>query len=442
MATTPLTAIEVKNAKPGDPQGRHRSEGYVPGSPYKMQDGGGMYLLVKPTGSKLWQMFYRFDGKQKTLSLGAYDAVSLTEAREKREEARRLLKNGSDPGEVMSKRAKKLQAETEAAEKKKAEEQVAIADAAKSKTTFKAIANEWMERNPPRSESTASKNRWLLGFAFDAFGDRQIDAIDSADVLDLCTAIEDSGRNETARRVKVKCGQVFRYAIGTRRLKNDPTAALSRALKSVIVTHRAAITDPKKVAVLMRDIDSYKGTMTVRCALQLSPLVFVRPGELRAARWADIDFDTGLWSFTPPKTRNQTGVELIIPLPSQAIAILKQLHQLTGDGPFVFASWGKSGHLSESAVLNGLRRMGYDTGEEMSGHGFRAMARTILEEVLKHRPEVIEQQLGHKIKDANGRAYNRTKNLDERKLMLQEWADYLDRLKAGAEVIPLRGSAA
>jgi len=415
---TRITDLQIKNAvycpNPDKSAGR---------SNYLHDDGdkGRMTLEIMKNGAKNWRVRFTFNGKPGLLSLGTYPKVSIAEARIKRDEVFDQIKNGINPS--TAREEKKLEAKTT------------------SNNTFEAIALEWMERHPPGAETTADKNRWLLGFAFDAFGKRPVELIDSADVLELCQAIEDSGRNETARRVKVKCGQVFRYAIATRRLKHDPTTALARALKPVVVKHRAAITDPKAVAVLLRDIDTYKGTMIVRCALQLSPLVFLRPGELRAARWADIDFDTGLWSFTPPKTRNQTGVELIIPLPAQAIAILKSLHQVNGNTPFVFASWGKSGHLSESAVLNGLRRMGYDTGEEMSGHGFRAMARTILEEVLGHRAEVIEQQLAHKIKDANGRAYNRTKNLDERKRMLQEWADYLDRLKVGAEVIPINPNA-
>jgi len=413
-----ITDLQIKHAvyypNPDKSAGR---------SNYLHDDGdkGRMTLEITKNGAKNWRVRFTFNGKPGLLSLGTYPKVSIAEARIKRDEVFDQIKNGINPS--TAREEKKLEAKTT------------------SNNTFEAIALEWMERHPPGAETTADKNRWLLGFAFDAFGKRPVELIDSADVLELCQAIEDSGRNETARRVKVKCGQVFRYAIATRRLKHDPTTALARALKPVVVKHRAAITDPKAVAVLLRDIDTYKGTMIVRCALQLSPLVFLRPGELRAARWADIDFDTGLWSFTPPKTRNQTGVELIIPLPAQAIAILKSLHQVNGNTPFVFASWGKSGHLSESAVLNGLRRMGYDTGKEMSGHGFRAMARTILEEVLGHRAEVIEQQLAHKIKDANGRAYNRTKNLDERKRMLQEWADYLDRLKVGAEVIPINPNA-
>jgi integrase len=416
---TRITDLQIKHAvyypNPDKSAGR---------SNYLHDDGdnGRMTLEITENGAKNWRVRFTFNGKPGLLSLGTYPKVSIAEARIKRDEVFDQIKNGINPS--TAREEKKLEAKTT------------------SNNTFEAIALEWMERHPPGAETTADKNRWLLGFAFDAFGKRPVELIDSADVLELCQAIEDSGRNETARRVKVKCGQVFRYAIATRRLKHDPTTALARALKPVVVKHRAAITDPKAVAVLLRDIDTYKGTMIVRCALQLSPLVFLRPGELRAARWADIDFDTGLWSFTPPKTRNQTGVELIIPLPAQAIAILKSLHQVNGNTPFVFASWGKSGHLSESAVLNGLRRMGYDTGKEMSGHGFRAMARTILEEVLGHRAEVIEQQLAHKIKDANGRAYNRTKNLDERKRMMQEWADYLDGLKAGAEVISLSKSAA
>lgn len=388
--------------------------------PYKLKAGDGLFLEVTPEGSKRWRLRFFFAGKEKMLSLGLFPSVSLQEAKEARDTARKLIAQGINPSD---KRRDDKAADTLAAI-----------------NSFEAIAKEWLARQTDKAESTQEKGAWLLQFAIDEFGNHPINAITPPMVLAACRKLESKDKLETARRVRTKCGQVFRYAVSTGRADRDPTSDLRGALKPPVVTHRAAITDPKKAAQLLRDIDSYSGTFVVKCALKLAPLVFIRPGELRAAKWADIDLDTGLWSYTPPKTRNQTQLEHIIPLPTQAVVILRDLHALTGSSPYVFKSTGKSGYLSESAILNALRRMGY-TKDEMSGHGFRAMARTILDEELGYRVELIEQQLAHKVADMHGRAYNRTKHLPERKQMMQGWADYLDGLRAGAKVVPLMKQA-
>lgn len=378
---------------------------------YHLNAGEGLFLEVQPDGSKYWRFRFTHDGKRGLMSMGIYPYVGLQEAKEARYEARKLLAQGINPSTH-----------------RKEEKQAAQLAAANS---FEAIANEWLDRQTDKSEVTRTKSRWLLQFAVDEFGRRPITEVTGPMVLAACRKLENEGKLETAHRIKTKCGQVFRYAVATGRAERDPTPDLKGALKSRQVQHRAAITDPKAVGKLLRDIDQYGGQFTTLCALKLSPMVFIRPGELRAAKWADIDLDEARWSYTPPKTRNQTQLEHIIPLPTQAVAILRELHKLTGRYPYVFHSWGKAGYMSESAVLNALRRMGYGK-EEMTGHGFRAMARTILDEVLGFRVELIEQQLAHKVADMHGRAYNRTKHLPDRAKMMQAWADYLDGLKAGA----------
>jgi len=387
---------------------------------YKLNAGDGLFLEVTPTGSKRWRLRYHFAAKEKMLSLGIYPAVSLMEAREARDSAQNLIARGIDPSGHRK-------------EEKEAAKQAAA-------NSFEAIALEWLERQTDKAEATQSKGRWLLQFAIDEFGDRPISTITPPMVLAACRKLETENKLETARRVKTKCGQVFRYAVATGRAERDPTPDLRGALKTPIVKHRAALTDPKDVGQLLRDIDQYGGQFTTLCALKLSPMIFIRPGELRTAKWADIDLDEARWSYTPPKTRNQTQLEHIIPLSTQAVSILRELHQLTGRHPYVFHSWGKTGYMSESAVLNALRRMGYGK-EEMTGHGFRAMARTILDEVLGYRIELIEQQLAHRVADMHGRAYNRTKHLPERTKMMQAWADYLDKLKKEAPLQVIKNPA-
>ena len=377
---------------------------------YKLNAGDGLFLEITPSGSKRWRLRYFFAGKEQMLSLGLYPSIGLLEAKEARDNARKLISKGTDPSEHRK------------------EEKIA------SKTTtqnsFEAIANEWLAQQTDKADVTRAKAKWLLQFAIAEFGQVPIHEVTPPMVLAACRKEESAGKLETARRIRSKCSQVFRYAVGTSRIERDPTTDLRGLIKPPVVTHRSAITDPKKVGQLLRDIDNYNGRFSTLCALKIAPLVFIRPGELRSARWDDIDLDAGIWSYTPPKTRNQTQLQHIIPLSTQAVAILRQLHTLTRNNPFVFQSTGKEGHLSEAAILGALRRMGYEK-DEMSGHGFRAMARTILDEVLGFRVEWIEQQLAHKVSDMHGRAYNRTKHLPERTRMMQEWSDYLDSLKNG-----------
>lgn len=385
--------------------------------PYSLNAGDSLFLKVMPNGTKKWVWRYFYLNTAKTLSMGLFPAVGLSEAKAARDNAKRLLAQGINPSL-----------------KRKDDKAAALLA---QENSFQAIAVEWLERQTDKAEATRTKSTWLLSFAIADFGRRPINEITPKLVLDTCRRFEKQGKLETAKRIKVKCSQVFRYAVATGRADSDPTRDLGGALKPPQTTHRAAITDPVKVGQLLRDIDQYSGYPQVRCALQLSPLVFVRPGELRSARWADIDLEAAEWRFTPPKTRNQTQVELIVPLSRQAVAILRELQPLTGKQEHVFHSYGKTRHLSESAVLNGLRRMGYG-GDVMTGHGFRAMAKTVMLEVLKMPDQYIELQLGHKIRDPNGGAYHRAKFLEDRKEMMQVWADYLDELKAGAKVIPIR----
>ena len=379
--------------------------------PYSLNAGDGLFLKVMPNGTKKWMWRYFFMKKARMLSMGLFPAVGLADAKSARDDARKILAGGEDPSQH---RKDKKAAATLAHE-----------------NSFKAIADEWLARQADKAEATRTKSEWLLSFPIADFGDRPINSVTPVMVLATCRKFEDQGKLETAKRIKVKCSQVFRYAVATGRAESDPTRDLSGALKPPQVKHRAAITDPAKVGRLLLDIDSYGGTPEVRAALQLSPLVFVRPGELRSARWADIDLSAAEWRYTPPKTRNQTKVDLIVPLSHQAVQILEALKSATGKREHVFYSYGKQGYLSEGAVLGALKRMGYD-GKTMTGHGFRAMAKTMMLEVLKLPDQYIELQLGHRTRDPNGGAYHRAKFLDDRREMMQVWADYLDKLRQQA----------
>jgi integrase len=398
----PLTDIAIKNTKP--------SEKIV-----RKFDERGLYLEISPSGGKWWRLKYRFAGKEKRLSLGVYPDVGLKEARERRDEARGLLAKGIDPGENRK------------AQKK--------ASAERSANSFEVVAREWITQ-----QSTAwvegHRVRILRLFELNVFpwiGDRPVADLTAPEVLAVLRQIEGRGAVDTAHRIRGYCGQVFRYAVATGRATQDPTAALRGALAPVKGGHFAATTEPKQLAGILRAIDSYEGTLPVRCALRLAPLVFVRPGELRKAEWADFDLDAAEWRYTVTKTNTQH----IVPLAVQAVAILRELRPLTGKGRLAFPSARSSERpMSDNTILAAMRRMGIGK-EEMTGHGFRAVARTILDEVLHVRPELIEHQLAHAVRDPNGRAYNRTAHLPERKQMMQQWADYLDRLKAGAEVIPI-----
>jgi integrase len=408
-----LTDVEIKKAKPSS-------------KPIRMFDGGGLYLELATSGGKLWRFKYRFNGKEKRQALGTYPDTSLAKARERRDEARRLLADGVDPSEN-----RKVQAAAK----------VALAE-----NSFEVVGREWFAKMKPEwADSHADKIMARLERdIFPWLGKRPIAEVAAVEVLTTLKRISDRGAKDTAKRAQQDCGGVFRYAIQTGRASYNPIPDLRGALPAAIGGNFAAITDPIKVGELLRAIDGFNGTFVVKCALRLSPFLFVRPGELRQAKWADFDLDKAEWKFLVSKVKKTEEPKLhLVPLASQAVAILRELHALTGHSEFVFPGARTNGRaMSEAAVNAALRRMGYDTKTEITGHGFRAMARTILHEGLSIPPEVIEHQLAHKVPDALGAAYNRTKFLPARKAMMQQWADYLDKLKAGADVIPLHGNAA
>jgi integrase len=403
-----LTDTTIRNTKP-----REKS--------YRLADSGGLYLEVSPSGGKLWRFKYRFDRKQKLLALGIYPDVPLARARDRRDDARKLLADGIDPSE--HRKAAKAKRTGLAA------------------NTFEVIAREWIgNRKAGWSDSHVSRTtKRLENDVFPWIGGKPIAEITAPEILSVLRRIEGRGTLDTAHRAGQDCGQVFRYAVATGRAERDPTGDLRGALPAVRQGHFAAITEPAEVGALLRAIDGFKGTFVVQCALKLAPMLFVRPGELRQARWQQFDLDKSEWKYLATKTKT----EHLVPLASQAVAVLREIHKLTGHTAFVFPGARSNGRaMSDAAVNAALRRMGYNTRTEITGHGFRAMARTILHEVLGIAPEVIEHQLAHRVPDALGTAYNRTKFLPERRKMMQQWADYLDKLKAGAEVIPLRGQAA
>ena len=403
----PLTDTAIRNTKPS-------------AKPIKLTDGGGLYLLLNPNGSRWWRLDYRFRGKRKTLSMGVYPDVGLKDARNRRDEARKLLASEVDPGE--NRKAVKA-AKTE-----------------RSTNSFEVITREWFTKYSTTWKENHSA-RIIRRFELDIFpwiGGKPIAEITAPELLATVRKIEARGALETAHRALGNCGQVFRYAIATGRTTRDISADLRGALPPANKTgHFAAITEPKQVGELLRAMDSYTGSHIVRYALRLAPLVFVRPGELRHAEWADIDLDTAEWRYTVTKTNTPH----IVPLARQAVEILTELKTLTGDGHYVFPGARTNKRpMSDNAILAAMRRMGIEK-DEMSGHGFRAMARTILDEVLGFRPDHIEHQLAHAVRDPNGRAYNRTAHLPERRKMMQQWADYLDKLKFGAEIIPFNSLA-
>jgi len=402
-----LTDIKVRNEKPGDKQ-------------RKLSDSDGMYLLVTPAGGKCWRLKYRFGGKEKVLALGTYPEISLAEARGRREDARKLLANGVDPSQV-----------------KKAQKAAQVENAA---NTFEAITREWHDRFKPQWSVKHAEQilRRLENDVFPAIGNRPIAEIKAPEMLAVLRKIE-ARTLETAHRLKITCGQVFRYAVVTGRAERDPVADLKGALPTVKNKHFSAPTDPKLVAPLLRAIDGFQGSFVVKCALQLAPILFVRPGELRAAEWSEINLDAAEWNI--PAERMKMKTAHLVPLPQSAVEILHELQPLTGHSKYVFPCHRSPLRcMSENAVNAGLRRMGFEKSE-ITGHGFRAMARTILDEILGFRPDIIEHQLAHAVKDPNGRAYNRTSHLTERRRMMQTWADYLDGLKAGAKVLPFKAEA-
>jgi integrase len=369
-----------------------------------------MYLEIAPSGGKWFRLKYRFGGKEKRISLGVYPEVSLKDARDAQDAMRKLIGSGVDPSQ--DRQHKKLIRANETA------------------NTFEAVAREWYAKyslmwTPEHGQRTMSR------FERDVFpwiGARTISGICAPELLAVLRRVESRGVQETAKRALINCGQVFRYAVATGRAARDISVDLRGALSPVKTEHFAATTQPKKLAAILRAMDGYQGTIIVRCAMRLMPLVFVRPGELRKAEWNDINLDSGEWRFIVSKT----DTPHIVPLSRQAVEILRELLPVTGEGRFVFPS-ARSGErpMSDNAILAAMREMRIEK-HEMTGHGFRAVARTLLDEELHFRPDFIEHQLAHAVKDPNGTAYNRTAFLQERHQMMQAWADYLDRLKSNA----------
>lgn len=399
-----LTVVAAKSAPPG-----------------KHFDGGGLFLHVMPNGARYWRLKYRYAGKEKLLAFGTFPEVSLAEARQRREAARAELRNGKDPS--AEKRATAL----------------AIRDAAAN--SFKVVAREWFDKQKGKLDAVtiAKATAVLENWAFPWIGHRPIKDITPRELLEnVLRRVEKTGKLETTHRLKQRCGQVFRYAIATGRAERDPTADLRGALATHKTRSHAAITEPKKIGELLRAIDGYQGSFVTRCALQLTPLIFVRPGELRRAEWSEIDLDAEQWS-TPTEKMNMDAPH-IVPLSRQAVAILRELQPLTGTGErakYVFPGLhNKQRPMCENTVNLALRRMGY-SGSEMVAHGFRSMASTLLNE-QGWPPDVIERQLAHAERNEVRRAYNRAKHLAERRKMMQAWSDYLDGLRRGAAVVPLK----
>ena len=395
-----LTDTAIRKAKPAD-------------KPQRMFDSGGLYLEVSPAGGKLWRWKYRLNGKEKRLAIGIYPDTGLAEARGKRDAARKLLAAGIDPSEQRK------------AEKAAGEERAA--------NSFEVIAREWMGRQTWVDDYRVKLESRMANDVFPYIGRRPVAELSAPEFLQVGRRIEERGAVESAHRALQVCGQVMRYAIATGRAERNPIADLRGALASPRVQHHAAITDPRELGGLLRAIEGYLGDPTTRAALKLSALLFVRPGELRHAEWSEFDLDAGEWNI--PAGRMKMRQPHLVPLCGQAVAILRELHLLTGRGQYVFPG-GRSPRrpMSNNAINAALRRMGYGT-DTMTAHGFRATARTILDEVLGYRVDYIEHQLAHAVRDPNGRAYNRTAHLPERRNMMQAWADYLDSLRLGAKIV-------
>ena len=392
----PLTNIQCKEASPKEKD-------------YKLSDGKGLYLLVTKRSSKYWRLKFRFAGKEKVLALGVYPEVTLKEARNKTYLARKQLEEGIDP--AATKRAKKLSLLQAAA------------------NSFEVIAREWFEKEKDSwSPAHVKKQKYLLEKNLLPYlGKLPITDITPLVLLDCLRKAESRGALETARRLRQVAGQIFRYAVVTGRAERDPTADLRGALKPPKVRHFPAITDPKRLGELLRAIDGFEGTPTVAIALRLAPLLFVRPGELRKMEWAEIDFDAKEWNI--PAHKMKMNQPHLVPLSNQAVALLKEIEPITGRWQYVFPSErSRRKPMSDNTLNAALRRLGYSK-DEVTAHGFRATARTLLDEQLGYEPHLIEHQLAHEVRDTLGRAYNRTKHFSQRLILMQKWSDYLDRLK-------------
>jgi integrase len=407
---TPLTDIQVNKAKPRDKS-------------YKLTDGGGLYLFISPTGGKLWRMDYRYADKRKTLAFGPYPDISLANARKRREGARKLLADNVDPGEE-----KKILREKE-------NERLA--------NTFKKLAMEWHDRQidhlakRTRDQVMRRLNRDVLP----VIGETALSDLSSREILDkVLRPMEDRGAIDLAHRVRGTLSQILRYGVASGLCDRDFTADLRGALKPIPRKHHAALdqdgtTDSIKVGELLRAIDGFDGSTIVKCALQLHPLVATRPGELRHAEWSEIDFDSATWSI--PAGRMKMKKPHVVPLSPQALEILKELHKVTGGGQYLFPSIRSTAKpISDNTMNAGLRRLGY-TKEEIVSHGWRAIFRTLADEVLQERVDIIEAQLAHQVNDALGRAYNRTSFIKERRELMNRWGQYLEQLKTTKKVIQL-----
>ena len=377
-----------------------------------------MYLLVTPKGQTWWRLDYRINGKRKTLSLGVYPDVTLKTARQRRKAAREQIADGLDPSNV--RRGEKA--------------------ALRGADTFKAVAEEWHKKlsNKWTTGHAESVNTRLSKYVYPWLGNEPVHTISAPDLLRVLRRVEDKGALETAHKLRQYCGQIFRYAIATGRADRDPSQDLRGALAPVITRHHASITDPTKIGALMRAIDGYKGQIVTRCALKFAPLVFVRPGELRKAEWSEVDLDNAEWRI--PAEKMKMDRPHIVPLSRQAAELLSEIKPLTGSGRYVFPSVrSRQRPMSENTLNNALGNMGY-SGDEMTAHGFRSMASTRLNEMGWNR-DAIERQLAHVEGNAVRAAYNYAEHLDERRHMLQAWADYLDGLRGGADVVPIRNAS-
>lgn len=412
------------------------------GKARKISDGGGLVLDVRPTGAGWWRLRYWRDGREGMLSLGTYPAVSLADARGRRDEARRQVAAGADPS-TLRKQEKRARVVRQAVEK-------AISDGEAVPGSFEAVAREWLVTVHQAKVSEGHAERTRIRFESDVFpwlGSRPIAEIEAPELLAALRKIEARGAIETAHRAKDACGQVFRFGIAAGYCTRNPAADLREALQPVPTRHHAAIVEPKRAGELLRAMLEYQGHPVTRSALALSAMLMLRPGELRQLEWAWIDVDTATLTIPAEvmkrtKAEKANGVPHVVPLAPQALAVLRdELQPLTGAGRYVFPGLHSAERpMSENTVRSALRRLGYGN-DEMSAHGFRAMARTMAAERLGIPPEVIEAQLAHTVPDTLGRAYNRTQYLEQRRELMVKWADYLDRLRNGAEVIPLRPAA-
>lgn len=401
----PLTDNAIRSAKPREKN-------------WKLSDEKGLYLLITPKGSKRWSLKFRFAGKEKKLSLGLYPDLGLKEARRLRDEARNELALGIDP-------ARRKQGEKAAAK-------------LGSDNSFEAVAEEFLEKreNEGLAETTLSKNRWFLDQLRQSIGKLPVADITPREVLDALKKVESGGKRETANRMRSFASRVFRYAVATARADADPAHALRGALAAPVVKHFAAITDAARLGELLRAIDGYAGEPATMVALKLTPHVFQRPGEVRKMRWTELNLEKNIW-IIPASRMKQRQDDHAVPLSSQSVDLLRSMEGLSSHGEYVFPSARtKLRPMSENAINGALRRLGF-AGSEMTAHGFRTTASSLLNESGKWNPDAIERALSHKDKNAVRGTYNRSPYWAERVEMAQWWSDYLDQLIMGAKVLPL-----